>query len=401
MVERGAEPKKTLDRRVGKKLGGAYEIRGVLGKGGTGTVYEATQIATGDLVALKVIHAELAGDKQIRGRFVREAAILRRLEGPHVCPIVDFGELPDPSEPGLSVLYLALARVDGPSLEAMIRVGELPTVDRAIEIVLEILSALKTAHAQGIVHRDLKPGNVLLKNKMNVFVVDFGLAKALSGGTGTTGLTAANMVFGTPEYMSPEQARGDEPDARCDIYSAGMILYELCTGDVPFTGKTPLKVLTQQLTATPELPRQRAPDRGISPALESVIMHAIAKDPEERYPSAAVFAAALLHARAMPDDTDSLRPAAFTESPEDADAFAKTIPAMVGPSTRPPPIRINPDKEATPPTAAPSVAPPTTKRTRPAAHASEGDGQDRRWLAVWIALALVSIAGGVYFALRR
>ena len=397
------ESKRTLDRRVGKRLGDAYEIQGVLGKGGTGTVYDAVRLARGEPVALKVIHAELAGDKQIRGRFVREAAILARLKGPHVCPILDSGELPDPVDPSLPVLYMALERVDGPSLEAMMRAGELPSVERSIEIILEVLAALKVAHAQNVVHRDLKPGNVILKNKMHVFVVDFGLAKVLSGGTGTTGLTAANMVFGTPEYMSPEQARGDEPDARCDVYAAGMMLYELCTGDVPFTGKTPLKVLTQQLTATPEAPRAKAPDRGISPALESVILHAIAKDPEQRYPSAAVFSAALLHARAVPDDVRSLRPEAFADREDDeTDAFAKTMPAL-GPSTRPPAIRVNDgiDEAAPTPRSLPDPPPSTpSRRPPPSSKPTVAPSKDRSWVLVWIALAIVSVAAGVYFALR-
>ncbi len=219
----------------GRKLGEKFEILGVLGEGGTGIVYDARRVAEGDRIALKVIHQHLAGDAQIRGRFTREAAILRRLEGERLCPVLEFGELPDPRREGVGLLYLALARVDGPALDAVLKKdGPLP-IPRAVAIVLDVCEALRDAHAQGVIHRDLKPGNVLLREGDRAVVVDFGMAKIITGGaTGTTALTQHNMVFGTPEYMAPEQARGDELDARCDVYAAGIILYELLTGRVPF-----------------------------------------------------------------------------------------------------------------------------------------------------------------------
>src|SRR4029077_1977663 len=178
-------------------------------------------------------------------------------------------------------------------------------------ILLQVCSALKCAHSQGVIHRDLKPANVIMRGGTHVVVVDFGMAKIVTGhgGTGTTALTSHNMVFGTPEYMSPEQARGDELDARCDIYATGVILYELLTGRVPFVGSTPLSVLTAHLTEIAEPPRERAPDRDISQALEAVVQHALAKDPADRYATAGALATAIRAALAAPDDAKGVAPA--------------------------------------------------------------------------------------------
>ena len=295
----------------GRVIGGKFEVTGILGEGGTGVVYEAKQIGKEEEqpVALKVIHSHLLYDKQIRGRFTREAKILSRLSGPHLGAIVDFGEVPDPRGEGASLLYIALPKIVGPALDQLLREqGPLP-IERALDIALQVCAALASAHAQGVIHRDLKPANVILKDGTEVFVVDFGMAKILTGGgTGTTGLTAHNMVFGTPEYMAPEQARGDELDARCDVYAVGVMLYELLTGNVPFTGNTPLNVLTAQLTQEPDKPRTRAPDRAITPALEAVVMHALTKDPSDRYATAQALALAIAQARSAPDDLDAVKP---------------------------------------------------------------------------------------------
>ncbi len=400
-----------------------YEVRGVLGEGGTGIVYDALRISDKEPVALKVMHESLAGDKQIRGRFQREAAILRRLDGEHVCPILDFGEVPSTDTSKPSLLYIALPKIDGQSLADILKDGPIK-VDRALDIMLQILAALKAAHGLGIIHRDLKPANVLLEKKKkdgdangkdHVVVVDFGMSKIITGaGMGTTNLTTHNMVFGTPEYMSPEQARGDDLDARCDVYAAGVMLYEMLTGSPPFTGATPLSVLTAHLTSDLEPPSKRPSGVGrVTPALESVIVNALARDRDDRYASAGALAAALTHARAAPDDVSSLRPEAFGASPP-TDAFAATLPAAVvkganagdvdvtaptlmgekpvvasAPppkmkSSKPPP----PSKSSNAPPAIPSKAPPPAPQTR-------------MWIFVWILVGLASIAIGVWFALRH
>ncbi len=377
----------------GRVIGGKFEVTGVLGEGGTGIVYEAKQIGKEeDPIALKVIHAHLLYDKQIRGRFTREAKILSRLSGPHLGAIVDFGEVPDPHGEGASLLYIALPKIVGPALDQLLREeGPLP-IERALDIALQVCAALASAHAQGVIHRDLKPANVILKDGTEVFVVDFGMAKILSGGgTGTTGLTAHNMVFGTPEYMAPEQARGDELDARCDVYAVGVMLYELLTGNVPFTGNTPLNVLTAQLTQAPEKPRTRAPDRPITPALEAVVMHALTKDPTDRYATAAALALAIAQARSAPDDLDAVKPARAIAGASGAVAMLRVSDDMVHAVTMP--------------------APEPTKSTHPRELARES-GSTRItldpprqlpkgvWFAIWTVVIVAAAAVGVWLAMR-
>jgi serine/threonine-protein kinase len=382
-VASGSGPSSRLS--AGRVLGNKFEIVGVLGEGGTGVVYDAIRLDAKDNIALKVIHPHLLGDKQIRGRFAREAAILRRMKGPHLAAILDFGELSDPHEEGAGLLYIAMAKIEGVPLDKFIK--EQPTVERAVEIVLQVCDALKSAHAQGIIHRDLKPPNVILRDGKHVIVVDFGMAKIVTGGgTGTTALTVHNMVFGTPEYMAPEQARGDELDARCDVYATGIILYELLTGSVPFTGGTPLSVLTAQLTAQPEPPRKRAPGRGISAALEAVVLHALAKDPSERYATVGAFAAAVIHARSRPAEPDLVRPTTFHIDGEDLpDSHAPTIPAPL--PTDPRPRSLTPSSARVTPVV-PSVVPAPDKGIT-----------SRHWM-LWLAAAIASIAIGVWLSLR-
>lgn len=409
-------------------IAGKYEVRGVLGEGGTGIVYDAIRISDQSPVALKVIHAHLAGDKQIRGRFQREALILRRLEGANICPILELGEVP--SAGGGSLLYMALPKLEGPTLEHVLRAERPIEVGRALEVMLEICAALRIAHAQGVIHRDLKPANVILESGKKAVVVDFGMSKIVTGAaTGTTNLTAHNMVFGTPEYMSPEQARGDELDARCDVYAAGVMLYEMFTGAPPFTGTTPLNVLTEHLTGELQPPSTRAAPGRVTAALESVVMHALARNRDERYPSASALAAAIMHARAVPDDVHSLRPGAFATSPEGTDAFALTMPAIgIAPSdasakaaepeddklpsdtllasvpTKPSPRMPSKSPSSGPRSGSGSGPHSKSPSSSPAKVASArpeiGDGSARMWVLLWVLAGIASIGIGVYFALR-
>jgi len=386
-MARESEPSPSSAPRIsiGQVLGGKFEITGVLGEGGTGIVYDAIRIAEKDEIALKVIHAHLLGDRQIRGRFTREATILRRLKGPHLLPILDYGEIPDPKGSTTGLLYLALPKVDGPALDQLLEKDKHLPIDRALDIVLEVCDALRSAHAQGIIHRDLKPANVLLEGGKRVIVVDFGMAKIVTGGgTGTTALTAHNMVFGTPEYMAPEQARGDELDARCDVYATGVMLYELLTGSVPFSGATPLNVLTAHLTVPPPPPSSKNPARKIGPALEAVVLHAIAKDPAARYATADELSAAIVHARARPDDVDSVRPGTYRidGDADSQDAQRPTLPA--------PFPTIPPSTGRSGGLANPSSIPPPPKPTFGA----------RGWTLFWIVAAIVSISVGVWLSLR-
>jgi serine/threonine-protein kinase len=379
---------------IGRVLGDTFELVGVLGEGGTGIVYDAWLLEPGDVppeerrlerVALKVIHGHLLGDTQIRGRFAREAKILRRLQGPHLCAIVDAGEIPDPHGTGTSLLYIALPKIEGVPLDQLLRQeGPLP-IDRCLDIALEVCAALRSAHAQGVIHRDLKPANVILEDGKRA--VDFGMAKIVTGaGVDSTALTSHNMVFGTPEYMSPEQARGDELDARCDVYAVGVLLYELLTGTVPFKGKSPLHVLTAHLTQEPVAPRVRAPEREISPALEAVVLHALVKDPHARYPTASSVAAAIVRARAQPEDTVGVAPSA---SVEDTDlAHSPTMPAPL--PSDPPPSSNSAVRSR-----------PTPRLTTPVVPAPNGSKSNRgTTIVLWLVAVAIGIAIGVALSLK-
>jgi serine/threonine protein kinase len=377
---------------VGAVLGEKYEILGVLGEGGTGIVYEARRVKEGDVVALKVIHPHLLGDAQIRGRFMREVAILRRLQGKYLCPIIDSGEVLDPRNEEASLLYMALPKIEGKALDRVIAEDGTPSVERTLEIVSQICAALASAHAQGVIHRDLKPANVILRGSAQttqVTVVDFGMAKIVTGvgGTGTTALTQHNMIFGTPEYMAPEQARGDELDARCDVYAVGVMLYEMLTGAVPFRAPTPLGVLTAHLTSTPTAPRARVPDRDISAALEAVVLHAIAKSPADRYATANALMTAIAHAKLTPDDPASVEPqAVISLEGESADGHALTMPAPSPTSVPPKSIKVT--ASVRPAIAAPPSDEVFSQRTR------------RRSAVVWVLAAVIGIAVGVYLSLH-
>jgi len=410
-------------------IAGKYEVRGILGEGGTGVVYDAVRIRDATPVALKVIHAHLAGDEQIRGRFRREGIILKRLEGPNICSVLEIGEVP--AEGGHSLLFMALAKLAGPTLEHVLQTERPIVVGRGLEIMLQICTALRVAHSLGVIHRDLKPANVILEEGKTAVVVDFGMSKIIGGGlSGTTNLTAHNMVFGTPEYMSPEQARGDELDARCDVYAAGVMLYEMLTGMPPFTGSTPLNVLTEHLTGELQPPSKRAAAGRVTEALESVVLHALARNRDDRYDSASALAAAIVHARAAPEDVRSLRPGAFAPSPGAADAFALTMPAIGVAPSEPPALEIGPDdvpgdtllaSPSVPPITKPSALLPSrapssgprggsgsgphprgsvsTARTN-VARKEIGDGSERMWILLWILAGTASIGIGVYLALR-
>jgi len=272
---------------VGDRIADRYTITGILGRGASGVVYLAEDHA-GSSLALKIISPELCHSRQIFERYGREARILRHLTGKHIVRFLDFFE-----HDGL--LVIALEHAPGEALEDRLLRGI--DLDTAIEIGLQLCEGLESAHAAGVVHRDLKPANVIVERRavgdLLVRILDFGLAKVVHGEHVTTGLTERDMIFGTPEYMAPEQARGDEVDARCDVYACGVILYEMATGSVPLRGKTPFATMTAQLTEPIEPPRKRAPRRDIPHALEAVILRALEKDPDKRFPSAAALGQAL------------------------------------------------------------------------------------------------------------
>jgi serine/threonine-protein kinase len=281
----------------GFRVGGRYVVDDVLGEGATGTVYRAHREPDGERVALKIIHRHLCSDEQIFKRFQREAAILKRIEGQHIAKVYEILE-----ENGL--LVIVLEYVEGPSLEAILKTSP-PDVDQAVEITLQVCAALGAAHAAGVVHRDLKPANVIVERftsrttGLRVRVVDFGLAKVVHGDPAhppATALTQHGMIFGTPEYMAPEQVQGDDIDLRADLYAAGVMLYEMVVGKVPFSGRSVVGTMEAHVRDEVPHPRSSRGGQSVPPSLAAVILRALAKEPLSRYPSARAFAEALIAA---------------------------------------------------------------------------------------------------------
>jgi eukaryotic-like serine/threonine-protein kinase len=269
--------------RLGAALSDRYRIEGELGQGGMATVYLAQDLKHDRKVAIKVLREDLAASVG-GGRFLREIKIAAQLQHPHILPLLDSGEAD-------GFLFYVMPYVKGQSLrERLAREGELPVHD-AVRLVAEVVDALVEAHGHGVVHRDIKPDNVMLTGR-HALVTDFGVAKAVSEATGRNTVTTAGVALGTPAYMSPEQAAAaPNVDHRSDIYSVGVMAYEMLCGRPPFTGTTPQQVLAAHVTETPD-PPSRWRD-AVSPALEQVILTCLAKRAADRYQTAAELLAAL------------------------------------------------------------------------------------------------------------
>jgi serine/threonine-protein kinase len=288
------EPTASSFARTGQVVGGRYEITGELGRGSTGIVWGARDTETGERVAVKILHDSLVPSPPVRKRFHREAASARALAHPHSVRVLGDGVTPDGAD------FLVMEHLDGHTLAAELdAAGALPQL-RAIRIAAQVLDAAAEAHRRGIVHRDLKPGNVMLVARDDgaddVKVCDYGLAKAVEAG-GEDGVAASfatiqGVLCGTPAYMSPEQARGEDLDGRTDLYAVSVMLFRMVVGRLPFEERTPVDVISAHLNATPPRPRALRPE--IAPALENVILRGLAKNRRERPASAEVYRADLL-----------------------------------------------------------------------------------------------------------
>lgn len=286
------------DPLIGTTLPGGYVILELTGIGGMGRVYRAEQTALGRTVAVKIVHPHLAGDENASARFITEARTSSRLNHPNSVAVIDFGK----TDAGL--LYLVMEYLRGRDLARVAHEnGPLP-FRRVIDILRQVLAALSEAHHIGIIHRDLKPENIVIEPMRTggdfVKVVDFGLAKMLVN-TGGPSITSAGVVCGTPDYMAPEQGRGDPLDARSDLYAVGVILFQLLTGRLPFEAESPTQVVLMHLTVPPPDPREVAPSREIPASLAMIALSALSKDPHGRYQSADAFADALASTMALMD----------------------------------------------------------------------------------------------------
>jgi serine/threonine protein kinase len=270
----------------GSKFAG-YEVESVVGAGGLGILYRARQVRLDRPVALKLVEAEVARDPVIRERLRREARMVASLDHPNVVPLYEAGE-----EDG--TVYIVTRWVEGTELGTLLQRAPLEP-GRAARIAAQIAAALEEAHEQGLVHRDVKPSNVILTPEDHVYLTDFGLAKRADT---APGLTAADQLLGTVDYVAPELIEGSEPDARSDIYSLGCVLFEMLAGAPPFADqKGGMAKMWAQVNAEPPSLRERR--SGLPAALEDVVRHAMAKAPEAR-PTAAAFRAEALRAVGEP-----------------------------------------------------------------------------------------------------
>jgi serine/threonine-protein kinase len=268
-------------------LSDRYELGEILGFGGMSEVHLARDVRLHRDVAVKVLRADLARDPSFYLRFRREAQNAAALNHPSIVAVYDTGEAETPTGP---LPYIVMEYVDGVTLRDIVHTdGPLPA-QRAIEIIADACQALNFSHQNGIIHRDVKPANIMINNANAVKVMDFGIARAIADSGISVTQTAA--VIGTAQYLSPEQARGDSVDARSDVYSLGCVLYEILTGEPPFTGDSPVAVAYQHVREDPVPPSKR--HEGISPDLDAVVLKALAKNPDNRYQTAAEMRADLV-----------------------------------------------------------------------------------------------------------
>ncbi|MFJ9715989.1 protein kinase [Streptomyces sp. NPDC101213] len=271
-------------RYAGRALaGGRYQLRDLLGEGGMASVHLAYDSVLDRQVAVKTLHTELGREQAFRERFRREAQAVAKLTHTNIVSVFDTGE---DDVDGLTTPYIVMEYVEGRPLGSVLdedvrRQGAMPA-DKALKITADVLAALEISHEMGLVHRDIKPGNVMMTKRGVVKVMDFGIARAMQ--SGVTSMTQTGMVVGTPQYLSPEQALGRGVDARSDLYSVGIMLFQLVTGRLPFDADSPLAIAYAHVQEEPVAPS--AINRALPPAVDALVARALKKNPNERFPTA-------------------------------------------------------------------------------------------------------------------
>jgi len=350
---------RVADAMVGRLVDGRYRVERRLARGGMATVYEAMDLRLDRTVALKIMHPGLAEDAAFVSRFVREAKSAARLSDPHVVAVYDQGE-----DDG--IVYLVMEYVAGRTVRDVLREYGRLTAEQALTVLDPVLQALDAAHHAGFVHRDVKPENVLLTDDGRVKVADFGLARAISAATSTA--ATQGLLIGTVAYLSPEQVERGIADARSDVYGAGILLYEMVTGSVPFAGETPLAVAYQHVNAAVPAPSSVRP--GVPSELDALVARATARDADDRYPDAASFLGAVRQARrGLPVP----RPFGVTE-----DQAATLVVPLASPTG--------------------VTASPVTAPVGPAATPPKGTAPRRRRRRGWIGLLAVLVVGALVAA---
>jgi serine/threonine-protein kinase len=388
---------------------GKYRIKARLGEGGMAVVYKAHHELLDELRALKVIRPDLARDTEFMGRFKNEAIMARKLNHPNAVRVDDL----DIAEDGLP--FIAMELVVGDTLKTLVsRVGALP-VSLVLDVSLHVCEALDAAHKLGLIHRDIKPDNIVLiaqrQGPPQAKILDFGISRLRQETAGAKGLTQTGMVIGTPEYMSPEQVmgkKGDEIDGRSDLYSLGIVMYRMLTGELPFQGETTTEMFLQHLNTPPKAPHQLKPDLKIPEEVSAIVMKALEKDREKRYATGADMVAALRKARGSPTlstrkiDWSSLSTAAGSFG---AETDAPSRPAAASPAAVPSAPSVPPPPRPTPPAGVAPSPPPsersiyTTAYTRSARIAPPKESSLR--MILMIVLGIILLVGafvvGKYF----
>ncbi|HWP42694.1 MAG TPA: serine/threonine-protein kinase, partial [Blastocatellia bacterium] len=271
------------DPLIGQVLAGRYRLLQKIGQGGMGAVYKGQHVKMNRMTAIKILTSELANDPQFVARFEREAEMASKIDHPNAVGIYDFGE----AEGGL--VYIAMEFIEGQPLSSIIEKEGALALDRVVKITYQAAEALQAAHSLGIIHRDFKPDNIMICQKLGrpdwVEVVDFGIAKRAAVEPDNQALTQTGFVLGTPQYMSPEQVAGEPLDLRSDLYSLAIVSYEMLTGALPFGGNSPQSVMVNRLLQPPMPLRKVRPSLAVPPAVEAVIMKALARYPVDRYSS--------------------------------------------------------------------------------------------------------------------
>ncbi|HEY5950315.1 MAG TPA: serine/threonine-protein kinase [Kofleriaceae bacterium] len=389
---------------VGREIAGRYRIVKKLGEGGMGAVYRGEQISLKRPVAVKVLRPELGSNQMILRRFNAEAEAVAKLSHPNTVNIYDFGQDSDGS------LFIAMEYIEGRSLrEALQKEGPFSST-RAIHIAIQVAASLSDAHSHSIVHRDLKPDNVMLqdrgRSKDVVRVLDFGIAKLRDDNRATQqAMTQAGDMLGTPQYMAPEQIRGEAIDGRTDIYALGCMIYEMVTSRMPFEAATIMAMLSKHLIEQPVPPSQRRPDLGIPPAIDQLVLAAMAKDAASRPATMDQFSE-LLHGVLASLPADPNRSAGMSVQQGVATPAA---PSSFHPPSTPPPQYGYPAPNTPPPStpppqygyAAPHAQPPVY--AAPVGPAPTLTSRPKSRMPIWIALGVLVLGGagvGVWFATR-
>ena len=365
------------------RLAGRYEVRSLIGHGGMAEVHLGFDTRLSRIVAIKMLRSDLARDSIFQARFRREAQSAASLNHPNIVSVYDTGEetVTGPDGRSISVPYIVMEYVEGHTVKELLSDGTPVPINEAISIVSGILSALEYSHSQNLVHRDIKPGNIMLTGDGKVKVMDFGIARALTDSQAT--MTQTNAVVGTAQYLSPEQARGEQVDARSDLYSTGVVLFELLTGRPPFTGDSAVAVAYQHVQQLPPTPSSVTPD--IPEALDRVVMKALAKDREQRYSSAGSMLVDLMRASRGGN----------VNAPETAVwAQTQTLTPTQGSSAQGTPTQTLPSTAFQPVATATSSIAPVNEEVE--------EKKSKKKVLVLAVLVLVALAliGGIWYALQ-